>query len=315
MLALHVRHVSRAFQARALSLVSSAHVRALSTATSRCSTALNDAFRSYPAVTGGLWLWHSPIATGLTFCALSVFDFPGPSLAAELSLAWAVSGATRRFRVPVTIAVAAAFAKLRPELTSVPVAKMLWAPLEAVDALQENVRFPRTRVAFARVDAAVGASSSIDKYGLAYVCASRALSLLVVGGAVTALRHGVELDLALEALRRATSAIFPAFDSSSKMGSSAIDVGGRLAASSVLVSAFYIPVVLPAVAWTAAYVGGRLERSPRLRAILAEIDAGRREAAAAASLAACPPVAHQDTLTRIVRAVLPPPPPPGKGCC
>jgi hypothetical protein len=302
MLASRVPTLSRALHRRSLS------------ATSRCSVALNDAFNSHPAVTGVLWLWHSPIATGVSFCALSCFDFPDPSLAAELSIAWALSGATRRVRVPVTIALAAALAKLRPELTSVPVAKMLLAPLEAVDALQEKINFARTRAAIARVDAAVGASSSIDKFGLAYVIASRALSLFVVGSAVTALRHGVDLDTILQ---QATTACFgDAFSSSSKSGATAIGVGGRLAASSVLVSTFYVPLVLPSVAWTAALLGSRLERSPRVRAVLAEIEAGRREAVAAASATACPPpAAHPDTLTRFVRAVLPPPPPPGKDCC
>jgi hypothetical protein len=94
------------------------------------------------------------------------------------------------------------------------VARLLLAPLLAIQALQSppphvrpgTVRHRARRAAaslwagFTRLDEAVGGTSTLNRYGLAYIFAGRVTGTLSLVGLTLALRYGVDVESALRGL-------------------------------------------------------------------------------------------------------------------
>jgi hypothetical protein len=170
--------------------------------------ALNRSFNLYPAVTGMLWLWHSPLSTLGYMSAFYLLHIP---LAPELAPAFVLHSLVRRMRLPLTMASAALLARARPALCTVPVTRLLLAPLLAVQALRSpptpappGTLLARLRSSASalwsglnRLDELVGGTSTLNRYGLAFIFAGRATSTFSLVGITLALKYGVDVEAAL----------------------------------------------------------------------------------------------------------------------
>jgi hypothetical protein len=187
------------------------------TTSSPTVNALNSAFHHYPGVTGLLWLWHSQLFTLGYFSVISLLGAP---LAPELAPAFVLHAAARRLRLPFTLAAAAVLARAFPPLCTVPVARLLVAPLVAVRALMSPQRpvapgslRAAARAAGARVwaglerlDALVGGSATLNTYGLAYIYGGRLTGTVSLLGLTLALRYGVDIEEVLKGVGRSLEA-------------------------------------------------------------------------------------------------------------
>jgi hypothetical protein len=306
----------------------------LPTATGDGTTnALNHSFNRYPALTGMLWLWHSPLSTLGYMGALYASQAPLPP---ELAPAFVLHAALRRLRLPLTLASAALLARARPALCTVPVARLLLAPLLAVQALQSppaHVRAGRLRAraragaaalwaGATRLDELVGGSSTLNRYGLAYIFAGRLTGTLSLVGLTLALRYGVDVEAALRGLGHYLDSInlgrlawvlsllpedhaggggssgLSGSSSGSGGGSSSALAGARgvaatakdftihWAASALLVNVSYPLVLRFGVAGVAGGVGQWLGASPQWQVVIEAVREGQRVAEAEARAAA-----------------------------
>jgi hypothetical protein len=174
--------------------------------------AMNTAIAAHPAVTGWVFLYHSPLYAGLAYGALTVAGVSPPP---ELGAAFVVHGLTRRLRLPLQIGAAALLARAWPALTTVNMTQLVAAPWAALAAAGVGGRGAEAAAAEAaaeaaaptaltrlkgritgwadRADKALGVTAALDRYGLAWVVGGRitgTVSLLALWGAMHA---GVDL--------------------------------------------------------------------------------------------------------------------------
>jgi hypothetical protein len=274
--------------------------------------ALNASFRRFPGVTGLFWLWHSQFFTLAYFFALGAAGVP---FAPELAPAFVLHAASRRLRLPFTLAAAAALARAHPPLRTVPVARLLVAPLVAVRSLMSPQRpaaagslRARARAAGARawaglerLDQLVGGTSTLNSYGLAYIYGGRLVGTASLLGLALALRYGVDIEEALRGVGRSLAAgggagqraawVLGLVDGDGGGGGGsrlhqardaallAKDLTARWAGAALAVNVSYPAVLRWGVAGGSSLVGARLEGSPRWRAIVDAVKEGQREAA------------------------------------
>ena len=258
-------------------------------------------------------------------------------LAPELAPAFVIHAALRRLRLPFTVASAAALARIRPALCTVPVARLLLAPLIEIQKLQSPPSFvppqstrARLRMGAERVwrglekfDEWVGGSSMMNKYGLAYIFAGRAVGTASLVGLTLALRYGLDVETALRSLGvwmegkglGQVAWIFHLVPEHPSTGGTKSEVptpfggdNGELttagsamararatagsakeltilwAASALSVNCTYPLVLQLMVAGLAKTIGGALTQSPRWTVIVTAVQEGRRAAESAATL-------------------------------
>lgn len=171
---------------------------------------LNLAIERYPLTTSFWYLYHRAVLIGGVWCFLSLCDVHLPH---ELGAAFIIVGSLRNFKIPVVLAASAALVKVRPELAELRLAALLARPLQAVwesfggrrDASSPTVPpppsiFTKLKGYLFPSRAGVGshAVSLVDRFGLAYILAARAVAAVSLASVAAALHWGVDFAALLE---------------------------------------------------------------------------------------------------------------------
>lgn len=188
---------------------------------------LNRAISNYPTVTGWIWLYHGPTFAGASYALLTAATMAtglGGLIPIELGPAFVIHGVTRRFRLPLVLAVAAGLSKLAPSLTTVPVTRMLAAPFVSIGHLKSPPQPVRAGSLTDRyrkgrdwlvakgiaLDKAVGGSDMVNKFGLAYVVAGRCVGTASLIAIAAGLRQGVDIQPWMDSIGTSIDGMLPA---------------------------------------------------------------------------------------------------------
>ena len=202
--------------------------------------AVNASVASQPLATLGA---YTVLDAGGIAGLFALFSLAAVEVPVELALAYGVSRLLRRVRMPVDLAAAALLARAAPVLTEVRI----------MDALSRSAAgAPPPASALGR--AMAGAGAVVNRYGLAYLVASRCVGLASVGSLFACLRAGVDVQGALAAL----DAWAPAPTGLADAGAAAGKAAGWWAAAAVTSAP-----LLPANVLGAALVGRAVERYRR----------------------------------------------------
>ena len=182
-----------------------------------------------------------------------LYSSSGIEIPVELPLAFALSRLLRRLRLPLDVAVAAVLARAVPALTEVRIMEAMQLRASAsppttalgrlLDALQLRASAAPPTTALGRLLA--GAGAMVNRYGLAYMVATRCVvGLASVGTIFAALRAGVDVQGALSAVA--------GWDMLSAGAAGAGAAAGKAAgcwAASVITAAPLLPFNLLVAAW------------------------------------------------------------------
>lgn len=137
---------------------------------------------------------------GSVLVANTTLHAVGATVSAEFALAYAISRVVKRFRLPLELALAAPLARAVPALARVRVVRMMMPGYQRPDTLP-RVRFSldalRNPLQTMR-DLSALSLAVVDKYGLAYMVASRGLGFAIIFGLYGMLLAGVDMQGFLE---------------------------------------------------------------------------------------------------------------------
>jgi hypothetical protein len=223
--------------------------------------ALNAAAARHPVSTGWVWLYHGPIAAALGTALVTLLAVP---VAPELGPAFLLHTATRRLRLPLVLAAAGIAARLYPPLTTVPVATLVTSPFAAL-SVPAGVAS-----AASKLDAAVGGSTLVNKYGLAYVVGGRVVGTVTLVGLAAGLRAGVDIASALDAAAASVDGALSGFWGTTA-AATAGDAGGADSATGAAAATagaggggggggggFFSSALSAATGWTSRWAAGCL---------------------------------------------------------
>lgn len=269
--------------------------------------AMNTALNKHPGITGTIWLYHSPIATGIVYGVLTLFGVNPPP---ELGGAFVIHGALKRFRMPFSMALAGAVAKVKPEYTKVPVTTMLIAPLRAINSVRtpdlpaekgsvheywEKAKAYGVKGVL-KIDKLLGGSDFLNKYGLAYVISGRIVGTISILSLTTALHYGIDVQQYLSSFASllddsgfsGIKHVIGIGKSDDMSDDSDASMEGMIATAAnwmsrwtlgvLIVNANYLLVLRHGVAGSALRIGNAIDASPLARRIQVAIHEGKTEA-------------------------------------
>jgi hypothetical protein len=190
-------------------------------------TRLNTSLEAYPVETAIAYVALDAISVFSVYAVLTVAQVSVPG---DFALAFAISRALRRFRLPVDIAVAAVLLRVYPPLSLVRPSRLI--------GLDTSTSQTKSVSGFVqRASAAVALAA--DKFGLAFFVSQRLTGLASVSTIYFLIRNGINVEHVL-------SSIFGADLVALATGSGAGAAIGLWAAAAVSASALYPLVILGA---------------------------------------------------------------------
>ncbi|RYG56985.1 hypothetical protein EON66_01520 [archaeon] len=257
---------------------------------------LHAALWRYPLTTSLVYLYHNGAYAGILYAGLWLAGVPAPS---ELGMAFMINRLTRRFRIPLILALSALVVRVRPVYGKLQLTKLMTMPLaslkdqvEAADAAaagsQAGAASPTSRMAtpstadeqpMTPLQAKVGRGvlkavdmmnmgGLLDKYGLAYVLCGRAVSTVSILSIYWLLSTGTDVSWMMEYVGEA--------------GETVSAWTARWAEACIALNLVYPLVLRYGVADASLGIGRVVEK---LQADAAALEAAEAEAAAAAAAA------------------------------
>jgi len=190
-------------------------------------TRLNTSLEAYPAETAIAYVALDAISVFSVYAVLSIAHVSVPG---DFALAFAISRALRRFRLPVDIAVAAVLLRIYPPLSLVRPSRLIGLDTSAPTTSGVSGIIQRASAAVAL---------AADKFGLAFFVSQRLTGLASVSTIYFLIRNGINVEHVL-------TSIFGADLVSLATGSGAGAAIGLWAAAAVSASALYPLVILGA---------------------------------------------------------------------
>ena len=226
--------------------LSTFHTRAEKESTSRSFSSSSSSSSSSPLPPSPQWvtslnksLAEYPLETAIAYVALdaasvlsifALYTLVQVSVPTDFALAFGISRALRRFRLPVDVAVAAVLLKLYPPLSLVHPSRLLGIDMSAPTT---------TGVSGVLQRASATVALAADKFGLAFFVSQRLTGLASVSTLYLLISNGMDVEAAL-------SSIFGADLVALATGSGAGAAIGLWAAAAVSASVVYPLVILGA---------------------------------------------------------------------
>jgi hypothetical protein len=213
---------------------SSSHV----TIPPRWVTSLNKSLESYPVETA---IAYVVLDASSVISIFALYTFAQISVPANFALAFGISRALRRFRLPVDIAVAAVLLKLYPPLSLVKPSRLL-----GIDTTSSSSSTTGATGVIQRAGATM--ANAADKFGLSFFVSQRLTGLASVSTLYLLISSGMDVEATL-------SSIFGADLVALATGSGAGAAIGLWAAAAVSASAVY-PLVILGAGPLGFFIGG-----------------------------------------------------------